>query len=97
MSLGRYPFGEKKTRSVQKQFSHIILLRPRATWNEVGLYLRWKGGMFTQNECVAETLVAVCAGLFAVVALLLGGSTVHYLNKINSVSSSSISLSSLAP
>ena len=55
---------------MQKYFFLLALLRPRATWNEVGLYLRWKG-RFTQTGCVAETLVAFFACLFAVLALLL--------------------------
>ena len=44
----------------------VLLLRPRATWNEVGLYLCWKRtcGSHT-TECVAEAMVAVfchCCG-----------------------------------
>ena len=48
-------FGEKKTRLVQKQSFCAILLRPRANWNEVGLYLCWGREMwFTQNEFVVK-------------------------------------------
>ena len=61
----------KKYISVQKKFVQVLLLRLRAIWNEVGLYRhwKWKCGSLTM-ECVADALIAVFAGSFAVVALL---------------------------
>ena len=55
---------------MQKHFVKVRLLRARTSLNEVHLHLRRKRkcGSLTM-ERVAEALVAVVAGLFAVVAL----------------------------
>ena len=47
------PEGLCAWRSVQKELCLVLLLRSRATWNEVGLYLCWKGSV-VHSECVCR-------------------------------------------
>ena len=79
MSPGHVLLGEKKTRSVQKQAFQVILLRPRATWNKVGLSQCWIG------RCSSLKIVKHRLPFLLVCLLWLlcccGGSTVDYLGE----------------
>ena len=59
MGLGPVPVS-RKARSVEKQRVQVFLLRPRATWDAVGLDLCWK------RKCGSLTLENATGALFTV-------------------------------